>query len=420
MSADLEVATFARIRADIDLGSGVAKIAAQHVLPGTDPQTVIIDDIPITGFAVPEFEQKVVLDDLLQVLRDEKGNALIGAQAVLPPLTITITEAVVETAFQSWLPPEKKIVVEHLEGTKVKQLQQSRKIKYYQSNEKYPVAHGALQLYLENEPDQLPSEIYFYPSRSEEWTYEHKEATGYRFDEEDGKKHPEPLLDRTEPDKWDPSIRLVPHQLSLLFELLPSREQQANVIPIKLCLDADESNQLRFEIFSSRKKLPEHTALYTSTGKIRRGVEKWPMTFVDAWRDNELTERGYEVKETNGIRHVLATALVEMSKAADHLDVTVQLLEPGADLRYAEEQLTEDSQYEVILTATKELWDVNRSHKISMAMHQLWCPPKERDPCDFRIASQHVLEALIPGEGTSLGKNLLMHHHLTAWNPAGE
>ena len=97
----------------------------------------------------------------------------------------------------------------------------------YQSNKKYPVARGALQLCLENEPDELPDEIYFYISRSESWARElareaHEDVT--HWEREKDKVIVLPKMSEVEPDKWDPSVSNVPHRLYPTFELRAGKE----------------------------------------------------------------------------------------------------------------------------------------------------------------------------------------------------
>ena len=71
-----------RLRAAIDLGSGVAKIASQHVLAGEKAYNVAIEDVHIVSLLRPDAQQIVVIDDNCQVMLGDDGKPLIGTGAV--------------------------------------------------------------------------------------------------------------------------------------------------------------------------------------------------------------------------------------------------------------------------------------------------------------------------------------------------
>ena len=132
------------------------------------------------------------------------------------------------------------------------------------------------------------------------------------------------------------------------------------------------------ELYSARRHVKAHKSLYREDGRMQYGIEEWPLTFVDALRGEELSQKGFEIKDIDGVRCFQVTALVVMTKEADHINLTVKLLRPDHVLVYDDGDLTDASRYDVIYTATKELSDVNRSHTISNGGGSTVVPAKRK------------------------------------------
>lgn len=189
----------------------------------------------------------------------------------------------------------------------------------------------------------------------------------------------------------------------------------ARQLPMVFQVDADAPPRLTFDIYYSASHIDEHAPLREEDGSIRADVERWPFQFADL-PDLEKEGFGETVVSEDGreVAYYTVEGIVEIKAQENHLDVCVQILCPGEDLKYCTdpgkarqclllfraranhgpdgndtEELLPSLHYRVCFRQTTELWDGKRPHCVSE-----WSRPvKARSNVQRQLPSPSAMEA---------------------------
>lgn len=172
-----------------------------------------------------------------------------------------------------------------------------------------PCSRGALlQHYFEE--DQLPAAGNFYISREEVYDASvHTEAEAE---------------DRVKASAQDPDLDVVENRLTRIMRYDNHGVYDNGKIPLRFLVDFDPDFGIRchVDLFFSEEEYADHSPLEGIDGRLRAGIEPFPLAFVDV---DDLAKEHFRVVQRgkNGNKHYDLRTFVQIDRNDDRVEMTI-------------------------------------------------------------------------------------------------